>query len=127
MAAKIVILDDSADLRAIMTLLIKSKLHEDCFSVAKMSEVIANKEVILASQLAILDINLGEEEPSGVDVYNWLKENAFKGKVFFLTGHARSHPLVAKACDSGAQVWSKPIVTDDIFKAMDEALSGLGK
>jgi DNA-binding response OmpR family regulator len=68
--------------------------------------------------LAVLDINLGPGTPSGIDAYRWLKDHRFGGRTVFLTGHARSHPLVAEALRLGdASVYDKPISAAE-FRAL---------
>ena len=39
----------------------------------------------------------GSGQPSGIDAYDWLLSQNFAGRLLFLTGHAHSHPLVARA------------------------------
>jgi hypothetical protein len=49
---------------------------------------------VLNCTLAILDVNLGAGNPSGVDAYRWLKQERFVGRVVFLTGHThRPQPI----------------------------------
>ncbi len=52
---------------------------------------------VLAADVAVLDINLGSGQPSGIDAYDWLMSENFGGRLLFLTGHAHAHPLVARA------------------------------
>lgn len=68
----------------------------------------------LACRVAILDVNLGEGQPTGVDAYEWLRAHSFAGSVVFLTGHAPTHPAVALAVKSGARVLAKPIKIDEL-------------
>jgi FixJ family two-component response regulator len=76
----------------------------------------------LASGVAILDINLGVNEPNGVDAYHWLRQNGYQGRIYFFTGHANSHPLVAQASKFGdAKMLSKPIEVDDLVKLIEGA------
>jgi FixJ family two-component response regulator len=64
---------------------------------------------VLKTEVAILDLELGFNQPNGIDAYDLLKRHNYKGKIFFLTGHGRNHPLVQKARDSGAVIWEKPM------------------
>ena len=121
-AEKVIYLEDSEDLRSLMSHLIKSRLGEDCLCLASVKDLIKAEKIALNSKIIILDINLGAGEPTGLDAFDWLQEQGFKGKIFFLTGHAYSHPLVAKACASGAEVWNKPILTNKIFPALRQNL-----
>jgi FixJ family two-component response regulator len=70
--------------------------------------------------LAILDINLGEGQPSGLDAYHWLRESGFEGKIVFLTGHARSHPLVSQARQAGKVViLEKPTTMERLLSMLE--------
>jgi hypothetical protein len=71
---------------------------------------------------AVLDINLGPGEPTGVDAYHWLRSRGFSGRIIFLTGHAASHPLVREARLIGdAVVLEKPTGIDHLSSAIFEA------
>jgi FixJ family two-component response regulator len=73
--------------------------------------------------VAILDVNLGPEVPSGLDVAEWLREHHFAGRIVFLTGHARSHPLVAQLKhDARAEVLQKPVSPPALLRIIEEAL-----
>jgi DNA-binding NarL/FixJ family response regulator len=75
-----------------------------------------------APSLAILDINLGAGEPSGVDVYHWLHAQGFQGQIAFLTGHAKDHPLVKQAVQiNGVKVFEKPMGIDDLTALVRES------
>lgn len=50
--------------------------------------------------LAFLDVNLGINARSGIDVYHLLLQHHFKGKIVFLTGHASSYPLLQKMLEN---------------------------
>lgn len=122
MASKILFLDDSEDMRDLMGILAKSKLGEECLTLDSFDALKSHEAEALDSSLAILDVNLGKGKPSGLDAFNWLIEHHFKGKIFFLTGHARSHPLIVKACETGAGVWAKPIGSDHIISSIKNIL-----
>jgi FixJ family two-component response regulator len=122
MNPKILFLDDSEDMRELMGMLAKSKLGEDCLTLDSVDSLMSHETEALESSLAILDVNLGAGKPSGLDAFNWLKDRQFKGKIFFLTGHARSHPLIIKACETGAGVWAKPIASDFIISSIKNIL-----
>lgn len=122
MAPKFFFLDDSQDMRDLMCLLAQSKLGANCLTFDSVDSLINHEAEALESALAILDVNLGAGKPSGLDAFNWLKEHHYKGKIFFLTGHARSHPLVVKACETGAGVWAKPVASDFIISSIKTIL-----
>jgi FixJ family two-component response regulator len=122
MATGIVILDDSEDLRFMLICLLKSVFSEVCLAVGSVRELIAHEPEVLNSHLVILDINLGVNEPNGLDAYNWLKKSNYRGQVFFLTGHGLCHPAVTEACRSGAKVWSKPLLTEELIAAISSVI-----
>jgi DNA-binding NtrC family response regulator len=71
---------------------------------------------------AILDINLGPSEPNGIDAYRWLRSHGFAGRIVFLTGHARNHPIVQEAYLIGdAIVLEKPAGIIQLESAIFEA------
>jgi FixJ family two-component response regulator len=81
-----------------------------CLGAASFEDLLGQADKVLQARLAILDVNLGAERPSGVEVYRWLKRRDFSGHVVFLTGHAATHPLVEQARSiEGAEVLTKPI------------------
>jgi FixJ family two-component response regulator len=71
---------------------------------------VALGEEALKCEVAILDINLGPNQPSGIEAYAWLRQKGYTGRIVFLTGHASNHPLVIEASRIGdAEVFSKPV------------------
>ena len=117
--ASVVFLEDSRDLQRLMSLLLKAKLGIECICLSHVSELIERAAEVLRQDIAILDINLGPDEPSGIDAYNWLKENGFRGKILFLTGHAKSSPLVTKARGSGIAVLEKPLKSETLVSTIE--------
>lgn len=106
---RILLVDDDGDLLEVMGLLL-SEGGAQVLAARSMEEVQARRGDALACELAFLDVNLGSGRPSGVDLCDWLRQEGFAGRVVFLTGHARSHPLVARAAAvAGTRVLSKPI------------------
>jgi len=81
----------------------------DSLKVAGLAEVRDLEREALSCDFAILDINLGAHQPSGLDVYRWLKNHEYRGRILFLTGHAKDHPLVIEARRiEGVPVCEKP-------------------
>lgn len=119
---RIVLLDDDADLRESLSELFEL-LHAPCLALASLPAMLAAEPEVLACQLAVLDVNLGDGQPSGVDAYQWLRARGFCGRVVFLTGHARSHPAVARAAALGAEVLAKPVDTATLRTLVDGATS----
>jgi DNA-binding response OmpR family regulator len=116
MAAKsILLLDDDSDLRMMMVELFDS-YGAKCIGVGSLDEVkTLGASGQLSFDLAILDVNLGPRQPSGVDAYRWLREQSFSGRILFMTGHGRTFPGVADAYAVGVKVLEKPVSIDDLL------------
>lgn len=108
---KILVMDDDVDLLEVLQETLVTLCKVDQVLTAKsLNEVQAQQEKILSCHLAILDVNLGSEKPSGVNVAEWLRDHGFKGKIVFLTGHAISDPEVLAATRMpDTKVVAKPI------------------
>jgi DNA-binding NtrC family response regulator len=91
-----VLLDDDADLLDILSELLEQRGCR-CLLARSLDELKALGPEALAADVAVLDINLGAGQPSGIDAYDWLLSQGFAGRLLFLTGHAHAHPLVARA------------------------------
>jgi FixJ family two-component response regulator len=117
-----VFLDDSEDLRELVPLLLRTALGVDCLSFGSLTEFQRNCDDVLRAKLAILDINLGANVPNGIDAFRWLTEHGFRGKILFLTGHARTNPQVAQAEKNGAQVLEKPLHPDRLVSVVRQAI-----
>src|SRR5437899_7153024 len=108
--AAVLLLDDDDDLLGALQEGIHDEGGWDCVAAHNLAELTELEGYLLDCRLAILDINLGPGLPSGVDAYHWLRKKRFAGRVVFLTGHARSHPLVVEAERvQGATVRQKPL------------------
>src|SRR6185503_13366800 len=93
-----------------------------CLFAGSLDDVIQLGDRALDCELAILDINLGPDRPSGVEAYEWLVAHGFHGRVVFLTGHARTHPAVERAFRlRAASVYQKPISLELLHSLVDEA------
>lgn len=107
---RVLVLEDDDDLRTLLCELLVAGGAQACVSAGSFEAMVRQKEQVLGCGLAVLDVNLGAKVPSGLDAYHWLRENRFGGQIVFLTGHARSHPLVRQAHElTQARVLSKPI------------------
>ncbi len=121
--ATIVFLDDSEDLRDLMSMLFASELGEECRCFNSLREFENHTNDVLRAKVVILDINLGPNVPDGVDAFHLLVERGFSGKVLFFTGHARTNPQVALAERSGATILEKPIQPETLVAFVKRALS----
>ena len=112
----VLFVEDDDDLRETCVELITVVLERQCVGVGSYKEVVAlGSELLLDCDAAILDINLGPSQPSGIDVYEWLRRTGYTGRIVFLTGHASTHPLVIEAARIGdAEIFSKPIDPEQV-------------
>ena len=95
---KILLLDDNKELCILMKKMFEQFGATDVSSFHSYAEVesISNN---LNFDLAFLDVNLGINARSGIDVFNLLVQKGFKGQIVFLTGHAGSYPLLKKTLE----------------------------
>ena len=111
----VLFVEDDDDLRELFVLLVAMLLERRSMGVSSYEELVALGEEALKCDAAILDINLGPNRRSGIDVYVWLRQQGYKGRIVFLTGHASSHPLVVEASRLGdAEIFTKPVEPDQI-------------
>ena len=111
----VLLVEDSDDLRESLADLFRTA-GVGCVAAASLAEVEAKAADALACALAVVDINLGPGMPSGIAVHRWLRERRFAGHIVFLTGHARTHPLVEEALHlDGVRVLDKPLGVDAIM------------
>ena len=116
----VLFLDDDDDLRATFIDLVRTIFARECHGIGSHRDLIALGERALHCGVAILDINLGPEVPSGLDAYTWLRKRGFLGRIVFLTGHANSHPLVVEASRLGdAEVVAKPVSFDALSSLLE--------
>jgi DNA-binding NtrC family response regulator len=109
----VLFVEDNDDLRELFVELVTIVLERRCVGVGSYEELVALGEEALGCSVAILDINLGPNRRSGIDVYTWLRGRGYTGQIVFLTGHASTHPLVVEAKRIGdAEIFSKPIDPD---------------
>jgi FixJ family two-component response regulator len=90
------LLDDDPDLLEALADLLATRGCR-CLLAQSVAELKALGTAALEADVAVLDINLGPGLPTGIDAYDWLLSQNFRGRLLFLTGHAHAHPLVARA------------------------------
>ena len=106
----VLFVEDNDDLRDVFIELTEFTLHRQCVGARSYDELVALGSRALDCDIAIVDINLGPNRPSGLDAYRWLRGHGHRGRIVFLTGHAATHPLVVEAQRIGdAEVVAKPI------------------
>jgi len=118
--APVLLLDDDENMLEALGDVVRSLGHRECITVPSYAALIKLGDRALACGVAILDINLGQGVPSGIDAYRWLRESRFRGRIVFLTGHARGHPLVEQAhCLGRALVVQKPTEMDSLLELIE--------
>jgi FixJ family two-component response regulator len=117
----VLFLDDDEDLRATFADLVRTIFERECHGIRSYGDLMELGERALKCGVAILDINLGPQVPSGLDAYGWLRAHGFHGRIVFLTGHAASHPLVVEAKRLGdAEVIGKPVSLDALTSMLED-------
>jgi len=116
---KVYILEDSADLGQLLCEFLKMEKGADCASATSFAQLLKDPEPALSADLVVLDVNLGTDQPSGIDAYEWLRDQGYRGRVIFLTGHGAGHPLVKKArALSGVPVLEKPVEAERLLELL---------
>lgn len=115
MATCVLLVDDDEDLLSLMMEVIESFCDRAVVCAKSLGELKSLNGEAISCGLAFLDINLGPNEPNGIDVYHWLQAKGFSGRIFFLTAHPPRHPLVGKArAFRDVEVLAKPISVEDV-------------
>ena len=118
-ACRVLVLDDDGDLREMLCEIFLSLGADDCLPLASVSSLQAAPRA-LNTELAVVDVNLGDGVPNGVDAFHWLCDKGYRGRIVFLTGHARSFPPVAQAAKhAAAQILQKPTSIDTLKNILD--------
>lgn len=120
MGGQVLLLDDDPDLRFAVCEVVELMASRPCLAVASFDEMVAAEKDVLECSVALLDVNLGAGQPTGIDAYRWLVSHAFSGRLYFFTGHARLHPLLAEIEKLGAvQVLPKPLDVDRLMEVIE--------
>ncbi len=111
----IFLLDDSRDFLSMMKIFVQARCGCGVFTATSYESTVGNEDSVLKSDMAFLDINLGPEKQTGVDVYHWLRGHGYRRPIYFLTGHAKMSPEVQQAEALGdVVVLTKPIPSQDL-------------
>jgi FixJ family two-component response regulator len=111
----VLLLDDDDDMLFTLAELVGVLTSRRCVATHSLAELQAQSADAMGCSVALLDINLGPSQPSGLEAHAWLKQQHFGGRIVFLTGHARSHPMVARArALDGVEVYQKPVDADQL-------------
>lgn len=116
-------LDDDPDVRDALRDLAQEALGVECLTFGSLEELGQQRERVLASRVALLDVNLGPGQPSGLDAYVWLKAQGYTGRVVFLTGFSERHPIISSIRRMGdAYVLMKPVSSSQLATLLNEAM-----
>ncbi len=117
----LLVVDDDGDLlRMLDTLFARSNIPHVCAS--SLEEVQALGALLPTLTTALLDINLGAGQPTGVDVAHWLRDNNYTSRIIFITGHAPEHVLVRSAAGVSDRILEKPMVTKELLQIVRDGL-----
>jgi FixJ family two-component response regulator len=120
----VLIIDDDDDLRVTLGDVMSAACHAECLTLPDVESMIRAADQVLGCLLAVIDINLGPGQPSGLDAQLWLKNHGFEGCIILLTGHAATHPLVQEAMANGAaRIMQKPIDPRKLCALLEELSS----
>lgn len=121
MVQRVLVLEDDDDLRFLLSELLRFSGVEECVTAGSYDELVRKKDAVLTCGLALLDVNLGADVNSGLDAFQWLQAEGFRGRAVFLTGHARSHPLVRQAYElKHVTVLAKPVGAKALQALLEE-------
>ena len=122
MGLKVLIVDDDRDLRESIRDIMGLLGVESCVLAGSLGEVERARDEVLGCGLAIVNINLGPGQPTGVEVVRWLQDQGFPGTIVFLTGHGHGDPRVRAAAElAGTRLLSKPINAKVLTQLVEEA------
>ena len=116
LVSRVLLVEDDEDLASVLGELL-ADAGAGTVSARSLRDVQLRRADALDCDVAVVDINLGADEPSGVDVHRWLRDQGFAGRTVFLTGHAQSHPLVvAAARTAGTSILAKPVRAEQLLQ-----------
>ena len=120
---KVVLVDDNRSVLDALGEFLQMAAGVECLRFQGLKQLVDREIDVLNRGVvaAILDINLGQNQPSGIDVYHWLRNHDFPGKIAFLTAHAKDHPLVVQAgLIGGVKVFTKPMDAEALVSLIQE-------
>lgn len=121
MVGSVLFVDDDDDLREAMQDILERLSVVRVVAARSLRDVEGKRDEALACEMAILDINLGAGEPTGVAVCDWLRREGFAGRIVFLTGHASNDPRVREAAGvAHSQIAAKPLSVSALRELLGE-------
>lgn len=113
--ADILVVDDDPDLCEVMREVFMLLGAHSCLVASGLDDI--QKMSSIPRDLAVLDVNLGANNPTGLDVYRWLIDHGYEGRVVFFTGHGQSDPAVQAALAlPNVELLSKPVPLEQLAR-----------
>lgn len=120
MTKAVLFVDDDEDLREVMHDMLERLGVRRVVTAASLRDLECRRDEALGCELAILDINLGKDQPDGVAIYGWLERQGFVGRIVFLTGHAGNDSRVRAAARlADSHVATKPLSINALREILD--------
>jgi DNA-binding NtrC family response regulator len=120
--SEILVVDDDEDVRLALGDIADTFCARGWVGAGSAADVVALGPRASGFGLAIIDVNLGAGEPSGIEVLKLLRDSGFHGKAVFLTGHAQSHPTLERVASvEGVPVLAKPLGLDAVLALIESA------
>lgn len=115
-------LDDSEDYLEVIKVFVQAACDYEAITCANIENMQSRIDEILKSEMAFLDINLGLNQPSGIQAYRWLRSQGYNKPVFFLTGHGKDSDEAKQASIfEEVRVIQKPIPPQDFRDLIESA------
>jgi DNA-binding NtrC family response regulator len=96
---RVLLLDDDVDLCEVMVEMTLELGASACMAVNSLAELKKLSKIKNRFDLIFIDMSLGFGEPSGIEVYEWLRHIGYTGEVAFFSGHDRTHPMIQMAME----------------------------
>lgn len=122
--SSVLIVDDCDDMLEIEKIFIERHCESHAVTANNLEDLKKLGDKVLECKLAFLDLNFGESEPTGIEIYHWLKEKGFSNPIFFLTGNGSDSDLAVEAEKLGqGALLTKPIVPALFTKLVQDPAS----
>jgi CheY-like chemotaxis protein len=119
--ASVLFVDDSEDIRLLISYSLMSLGLKRCVLAGSLDQVQQLSDEALKTNIALLDINLGPNLPTGQDVYKWLIGNNYQGRIAFLTGYSIDDNML----DGRIDTTKTPVLTKPVpLKTLTDFIKG---
>lgn len=113
----ILILDDNKDLTFILEMTMEEFGVPLFKAINSYDELVALTDDLFLFEVALLDINLGEGKPDGLDAFKFLKSKLYLGEVIFFSGHGIHDSRVQLALtNSHSRLIQKPASMEILYE-----------